>query len=95
MFLGHVVSADGIHTDPSKVEAVKTYPVPKTVKQIRAFMGLVGFYRKFILGFGQIASPLYQLMNKDAKFKWDEQCQRAFDALKEALMSSPILKFYF
>ena len=93
VFLGHVVSADGIHTDPSKVEAVKTYPVPKTVKQIRAFMGLVGFYRKFILGFGQIASPLYQLMNKDSKFRWDEQCQRAFDALKEALVSSPILGF--
>ena len=92
-FLGHVVSPNGIQTDPSKVEAVKNYPVPKTIKQLRAFMGLVGFYRKFVHNFGLIAEPLYRLMNKNEKFQWTSACQSAFERLQKALLAAPILGF--
>ena len=77
VFLGHVVSADGIHTDPAKIAAVEKYPVPQTIRQLRSFMGLVGFYRKFVLNFGLIANPLYQLMNKTTTFHWTADCQKA------------------
>ena len=92
-FLGHVVSADGVETDPSKVKAVENYPVPQTVKQLRAFLGLVGFYRKFISEFGSIAEPLFKLMNKGEKFEWNNRCQTAFIQLKDALLKAPILGF--
>ena len=69
-FLGHVVSAEGIQTDPAKVQAVEKYPVPTTLRQVRAFMGLVGFYRKFIFNFGVIADPIYRPLNKSVKFHW-------------------------
>ena len=93
VFLGHVVSADGIHTDPAKIAAVEKYPVPQTIRQLRSFMGLVGFYRKFVLNFGLIANPLYQLMNKTTTFHWTADCQKAFNKLKTALVSAPILGF--
>ena len=93
VFLGHVVSANGIHTDPAKIAAVEKYPVPQTIRQLRSFMGLVGFYRKFVLNFGLIANPLYQLMNKTTTFHWTADCQKAFEKLKTALVSAPILGF--
>ena len=92
-FLAHVISKEGVQTDPKKIEAVKTYPIPVNVKTLRAFLGLVGFYRKFIQHFGDIASPLYNLMQKEKRFQWTTECQQAFEKLKDRLMCAPILGF--
>ena len=72
-FLGHIVSADGIKTDPGKVKAVKTWPVPVNVKEPQSFLGLAGYYRKFILGFSSIAEPLYTLCRKNISFSWQQE----------------------
>ena len=92
-FLGHIISQEGIQTDPAKIEAVTKYPVPKNVKEVRAFLGLTGFYRKFIPGFGSTAQPLYDLLNKENRFRWSEGCQKAFEKLKNELTVAPILGF--
>ena len=92
-FLGHVISKEGVQTDPKKIEAVKTYPIPVNVKTSRAFLGLVGFYQKFIQNFGDIASPLYKLMQKEKRFQWTTECQQIFEKLKERLLCAPILGF--
>ena len=92
-FLGYVISKDGIQTDPDKTAAVKSYPVPKTVKQVREFLGLTGFYRKFIPSFGKIAQPLYNLLNKEKRFHCTEGCDKAFQSLKNTLLNAPTLGF--
>lgn len=92
-FLGHLASKDGIHTDPAKVEAVTKWPVPCSVKQVRSFLGLAAYYKRFIEGFSQICKPLYQLCEKNRRFKWTEQCQLAFDNIKEKLSSAPVLAY--
>jgi hypothetical protein len=69
-FLGHVISAKGIVVDPSKVQEVLDWKSPKSVMQIRSFLGLAGYYRQFILNFSKIAKPMTKLLEKDAKFKW-------------------------
>lgn len=92
-YLGHVITSEGIQPDPAKIKAVHEYPVPKTVKDVRAFMGLTNYYRKFVKGFAQIASPLHELTKKGAKFIWTEACQTAFDTLKKALTEAPILAY--
>ena len=92
-FLGHVISKDGVQTDPLKVKAVAEYPVPVNIKQLRAFLGLTGFYRKFIANFGLIAQPLYALLNKQEKFIWNDGCQQSFEKLKAALVKAPVLGF--
>ena len=79
--------------DPSKVEKVKNYPVPKSVAAVRSFLGLVSYYRKFILDFASIAAPLTDLTKKDQRFLWAESCQSAFDKLKNMLITEPILQF--
>lgn len=93
VFLGHVVSSSGIKTDPDKIAAVRSYPVPMNIKQLRSYLGLVGFYRKFIKDFGVTAAPLYALLNKTSRFCWSSACQLSFEKLKAALMSAPILGF--
>ena len=93
IFLGHIVSSQGIQTDPSKVEAVRTWPVPSNKKHIRSFLGLCSYYRKFIQGFASIARPLHKLTEKDAPFQWDKECQASFDQLKKALSEAPILAY--
>ena len=93
VILGHVVSAEGIHTDPAKIAAVEKYPVQQTVRQLRSFMGFVGVNRKFVLNFGVIASPLYQLLKKTTKFHWTTESQEAFEELKTALVFAHILGF--
>lgn len=80
-YLGHIISQDGVSPDPEKVEKVKDYPTPKTPTEVRQFMGLASYYRRFMQGFSKIASPLYALTCKDATFQWTPQCQEAFDCL--------------
>ena len=92
-FLGHIVNREGISTDPAKTEAIKTWPEPKNVKEVRSFLGLCSYYRRFVKGFADIAKPLHQLTEKDRIFKWDMDCQKAFDSLKGKLTSTPILAY--
>ena len=93
VFLGHVVNKDGISTDPAKIQTVKDWPQPKSVKEVRSFLGLCSYYRKFVQGFATIAKPLHELTQKDKAFFWSETCQRAFESLKTAVISSPILAY--
>ena len=92
-FLGHIVSEKGVQTDPSKTSAVAEWPIPRKLKEVQAFLGLCGYYRKFIKGFSAIAQPLYRLTQKDQKFVWDIDCQEAFDTLKAAMTSTPVLAY--
>ena len=92
-FLGHVVDADGIHTSDSKVKAVRNFPTPRSTDNVRSFLGLAGYYRAFIKGFAQIASPLTALLKKDVRFQWTTACQQSFDILKDALTKAPVLTF--
>src|SRR5512136_986780 len=90
-FLGHVISAKGVAVDPETVTAVTDWKQPKTVTQIRSFLGLAGYYRRFIENFSKIARPMTQLLKKEEKFVWSPQCEKAFQTLKEKLVSSPVL----
>ncbi|XP_073153203.1 uncharacterized mitochondrial protein AtMg00860-like [Henckelia pumila] len=90
-FLGHIISKDGVEVDPCKVQAVKEWFVPRNASEIRSFLGLAGYYRKFIKGFSSIVVPLTALTKKNAKFFWRAECQESFDVLKKALTSAPVL----
>ena len=92
-YLGHVVSAAGVETDPKKVEAVVKYPTPTNLKSLRSFLGLTSYYRRFVPGFSKIACPLHALTKKDVSFVWSPECQSAFEQLKSLLQTSPILCF--
>ncbi|KAK5773241.1 hypothetical protein PVK06_049546 [Gossypium arboreum] len=90
-FLGHVVSTEGIRVDPRKVEAVLGWKPPKSVSKIRSFLGLAGYYRRFVEGFSLIAAPLTKLLRKGVAFVWTENQQKAFDHLKKVLTEAPVL----
>ncbi|GJT72542.1 putative reverse transcriptase domain-containing protein [Tanacetum coccineum] len=90
-FLGHVVNSEGIHVDPSKIEAVKNWKPPKTPTEIRSFLGLAGYYRRFIINFLKIAKPLTLLTQKNKKFEWGDEQEIAFQTLKDMLCDAPIL----
>ncbi|GJR64604.1 putative reverse transcriptase domain-containing protein [Tanacetum coccineum] len=90
-FLGHVVNSEGIHVDPSKIEAVKNWKPPKTPTEIRSFLGLAGYYRRFIANFSKIAKPLTLLTQKNQKFEWGDEQENAFQTLKDMLCDAPIL----
>lgn len=93
-YLGHVISAEGVSTDLAKIEAVKQWPVPSRVTDVRSFLGLASYYRRFIQDFAEIAAPLHRLTAKTTeKFKWTPECDRAFRVLKEKLVSAPVLAF--
>ena len=77
-FLGHVVSKDGIQVDPKKIEAVADWPRPTTVTKIRSFLGLAGYYRRFVKDFSKIAAPLTRLTQKNVKFVWTDRCKEHF-----------------
>ncbi|CAC5426199.1 Retrovirus-related Pol polyprotein from transposon 297 [Mytilus coruscus] len=93
IYLGHTISKEGVKVDTSKVDAVSSFPVPKNQKQIRSFLGLTNYYRKFIEGYSHITTPLNHLLGNDVPFEWSEKCQKAFDQLKKALCSAPILAY--
>ncbi|KAH0720060.1 hypothetical protein KY284_005090 [Solanum tuberosum] len=90
-FLGHIVSNKGIEVDPKKTNAVKSWPRPLTPSDIRSFLGLAGYYRRFVEGFSSIASPLTTLTQKKAKFVWLEACEKNFQELKDRLTSASVL----
>ena len=92
-FLGHVVSAEGVSTDPDKVQQVQEWPPPINLKQVRAFLGLTSYYRKYIHGYADIARPMHDLTRKDEPFFWSEKCQQAFEELKEQLTSNSIMGY--
>ncbi|NBK12915.1 RNA-directed DNA polymerase, partial [Listeria monocytogenes] len=80
-FLGHVVSSRGISVDPAKIEAIQSWEQPKSVTEVRSFLGLAGYYRRFVEGFSRIATPLTQLTRKDTNFEWTEECEKSFQEL--------------
>ena len=92
-FLGHLVSEGGIAVDPEKTKVVQNWPVPRNVSELRSFIGLCIYMRKFLHGFSSICKPLYELTQKDQKFLWNDECQHAFEKLKEALITAPVLVF--
>ena len=77
-FLGHVISGEGVSVDPTKVDTVTKWEAPTTMGEIQSFLGLVGYYRRFIENFSKIAKPMTELLKKDTKFKWTEQCEASF-----------------
>ena len=91
VFLGHVINKQGIHVDPKKVEVVVQWERPKNVTEIRSFLGLAGYYRRFVEDFSILAAPLTQLTRKGVKFEWNEKREQSFQMLKEKLTSAPIL----
>ena len=91
-YLGHIVYSEGVATDPQKVQAIAEWPIPRCVKDVRSFLGLASYYRKFC-GFAPIASPLHALTEKSREFVWNYSCQWAFEELKERLQTSPILSY--
>lgn len=91
IYLGHIISGDGVSTDPSKVQEVMNWPVPTTPKKLRGFLGLAGYYRKFVKGFGIISKPLTQLLRKGVPFTWTTETDQAFNCLKHALVTAPVL----
>ena len=90
-WLGFRLSENGLSVDPDKVKVIKNLPRPTSVKQVQKFLGMIGYHRSFIPKFSEIATPLYNLTHKNAKFIWDEQCQDAFSRLIEKLATSPVL----
>ncbi|UYV81630.1 hypothetical protein LAZ67_20001748 [Cordylochernes scorpioides] len=90
-FLGHRVDNDGIYPEENNIEKIKDLSPPKTVSSVRRFLGAVGFYRKFIAGFSEIAAPLYELAKKGTRYEWNETAQRAYDKLKSCISSASIL----
>jgi len=91
VFLGYVVSKEGTKPDPKKIDVVLCFPKPKTVTSVRSFLGLTGYYRKYVRGYSRLAGPLFELTKKDVAFVWNQDCQQAFDSLKRALVNAPIL----
>lgn len=92
-YLGHVITLDGTKPQVEKIEKIINIKEPKTVKQIQSFLGLTGYYRKYIQNYGQIAKPLTKLLKKDTKFNFDSNCKTAFEILKQSITSAPILKY--
>nr|GEZ88031.1 reverse transcriptase [Tanacetum cinerariifolium] len=90
-FLGHIVSAEGITMDPAKVEAITKWPRPMSVTEVRSFLGVAGYYRRFVEGFSRLALPLTKLMRKGEKFVWNEEREKSFEELKQRLVSAPVL----
>ena len=92
-FLGHIVGINGVKPDPEKIDKVKNYPTPKSISDVRRFMGLASYYRKFIKDFSTVAKPLFDLFRGEQQFKWGENQEKSFRLLKEKLTTTPVLKY--
>ena len=92
-YLGHIVSGEGITPLPEKLSSIKRMLPPKTPKEIKQFLGLIGYYRKFVPRFSDLARPLNALTKNNTKFEWTPQCQESFELLKTGLMMDPILTY--
>ncbi|KAA3473551.1 RNA-directed DNA polymerase-like protein [Gossypium australe] len=90
-FLGHIVSGDGARIDPSKISTIIDWKPLKNVSEVRSFLGLAGYYRRFVKGFSMIATPMTKLLQKNVKFEWMEKCQQSFKKLKAMLIEAPVL----
>ena len=90
-FLGHVISDEGVSVDSHKIEAVVNWKPPKNVSEVRSFLCLTRYYRKFVEGFSRIAAPLTKMTRKDVKYDWVDACQKSFEDLKSRLTSAPVL----
>ena len=92
-YLGHLLSTQGIKPNPDKTAIVDSFPVPKNIKEVRSFLGLTNYYRRFVKNYANIAAPLYQLLHQDVPFKWTDECHSAFKDLKSRLVSQPIIGY--
>jgi hypothetical protein len=90
-FLGHVITKEGIAINPNKVQSVLEWHAPKNVKEVRGFLGMAGYYRRFIKGSSKIARPMTKLLRKNITFIWDEKCEKSFEELKDKLTTTPVL----
>ena len=91
IYLGHVVSAEGVSVIPDKVQAILDWEAPKSVKDVRSFLGMAGYYRRFIENFSKIAKPMTELLKKGKKFEWSEKAEESFQTLKTKLTTAPVL----
>ena len=89
--MGHLITPAGIQPDPNRVSAVKDFPQPSSIKEVRQFLGLASYYRRFITGFAKLAHPLHSLTQKYAIIHWSPDCQLAFESLKHKLTHAPVL----
>src|SRR5271168_4728129 len=90
-YLGHYISAEGISVDQRKVNAIKYWPIPTNVSELRFFLGLATYYKKFVKDFSATATPLTALLYKDKSYNWEKEQQSAFEQLKQHLVSAPVL----
>jgi len=90
-FLGHVISVEGISVDPAKIATVVEWPSPTNITEVRSFLGMAVYYRRFVQDFSKIATPLTQLLKKDHKFQWTKECEATFQELKQRLVTAPVL----
>ena len=90
--LRHIISNKGIEVDKAKIELISKLPSLTNVKTVRQFLGYAGFYRRFVKDFSKTSKSLYKLLEKDAKFMWDEDCQKSFEELKAYLTTAPIVR---
>ena len=91
-YLGHIISDEGISVDLEKIEAIMNWPTPRNVTDVRYFMGLAGYYMRFIKGFSKVAHSITSLQKKGIKFEWTPRCEESFQQLKNIITSAPILK---
>jgi hypothetical protein len=92
-YLGYIVGQDGIETDPSKTRVIQDWPIPTNISELRSFLGLCSYYRRFVKDFAKTASPLNKMLSKDVKFEWTNDCQIAWETLKHCLVTAPILSY--